>query len=175
MLFFYFLTQTRTGVYCPGRANLHAKPFVPRAFSYIAHEAAATAGTDGDLGELSTLSVSADYDKKYFRSRYTVKGERIELVDDQNTGIRYRINRSAGTCELRTLGNSEEGYDPEHLFRLDLDPKPQFAGQVYNEKKLILFYDNWTEIITFFKENRAGNQHRCLDCATDLSGCGDCL
>jgi hypothetical protein len=61
------------------------------------------------------------------------KGQQITLIDDQNSGLRYRLNSYARNCTISLLNEeSLEGHSPAEFFKFEGEPEIQYAGQVNN-------------------------------------------
>jgi hypothetical protein len=66
------------------------------------------------------------------RSDFRKDGDYITEIHDQNTQLRYNINRSSGKCSVSVINpNDMEAHNPMEFFNLAGEPTPQFVGQVF--------------------------------------------
>ena len=64
--------------------------------------------------------------------RYEQKGQEIVQIDDQNTGLRYKLNKYENTCAVSIFSDSTiEGQSPADFFMLSDKPEIQYSGQVF--------------------------------------------
>lgn len=88
---------TPPGVVCEGQFSLKDLPGIPRQFSFLM-ETTNSFNLNGIEGLITKTREAYDTDARLFKQTLNGNNDRITLLDDYYTGIRYIISEFNGTC-----------------------------------------------------------------------------